>query len=67
MADPKSDSGRDQKFWRGLFFVSAGVFLLVRFAAQGDNAFFVGTMWLTATVALVALGIFLWTTYSNNG
>lgn len=67
MADPKPDSEKDQKFWRGLFFVSAGVFLLVRFAAQRNNAFFVGTMWLTAVVSLVALGFLLWTTYGNNG
>lgn len=66
MADPKFSQDKDQKFWRGLFFLSAGVFLLVRFAARGDNLFFVGAMWLTATVSLLALGLFLWKVYSNN-
>lgn len=31
------------------------------------SAFIVGTMWLTATISLIALGFFLWTTYGNNG
>ena len=57
---------KNQRFWRGLFFLSAGVFLLVRFAAQGDNAFFVGAMWLTAIISLIALGIFFWNIVSQN-
>ena len=63
MADNKFDLSKDQRFLRGLIFLAAGTFLLLRFAAVSNNLFFVGAMWFVGVVSLLALGLFLWRIY----
>jgi hypothetical protein len=66
MAHQKFEFSKNQRFLRGLVFIATGVFLLLRFAARNDSAFFLAAAWFAALVALGALLIFLWSIYARS-
>ena len=58
----------NERFLRGLLFISTGAFLLLRYAANGNGSlgnFFAVAAWVTALVALGALVLFLWSVYQR--
>ncbi|MCG3209895.1 MAG: hypothetical protein FOGNACKC_03522 [Anaerolineae bacterium] len=61
MSDRKFGLTSQQKIWRGLIFIAAGIFLIIQ-VAVGDAAsgFWVTVSWLAAFVAFGALMLFLW-------
>jgi Ca2+/Na+ antiporter len=65
MANKKFEFTKDQRFLRGLLFLSAGTFLLLRFAAGNSNGFFMIAAWLVGIVTLCSLVLFLWSVYQN--
>lgn len=66
MSEKKFEFTRNQRFLRGLLFLSTGVFLLLRFAAGRGNIFFAGAAWVAAIVAFCALVLFLWSVYASH-
>lgn len=65
MDEKKFEFTKNQRFLRGLLFLAAGTYLLLRFAAGDGNPFFAGAAWFAAIVALLALILFLWSVYAN--
>jgi len=65
MTNKKFEFSQHQKFLRGLLFLSAGTFLLLRFAAGNANGFFLIAAWFTAAVALCAFVLFVWSVYTE--
>jgi hypothetical protein len=65
MSEKKFEFTRNQRFLRGLLFLSTGVFLLLRFAGNSNNVLLAGAAWFAAIVALCALILFLWSVYAG--
>jgi len=65
VTNQKSKLTKNQKFLRGLLFVSAGAFMLIRFAAGQANLFFVGAAWFAALVSLVAFVFYVWSVFEE--
>lgn len=60
MVNQKFKPTENQKYVRGLLFVSAGAFMVIRFAGGNGHPFFVAAAWLTAIVALIAFVLYVW-------
>lgn len=62
MSDNKRfDLDKQQKFLRGLVFLSAGVFLLIQFTAgDSPDPYLLTLSWVAAGVAFGAMVAFIW-------
>ena len=60
MGDNRFKVAEHQRFLRGLLFVAAGVFLLIRSTAADTHPFFAAAARIAAIVALGALLLYLW-------
>jgi O-antigen/teichoic acid export membrane protein len=60
VGDNKFKLAEHQRFWRGLLFVAAGAFLLIRSTAADTHPFFTAAAWIAAIVALGALVLYVW-------
>lgn len=55
-----------QRYLRGILFIAAGAFMMIRFAARdGSNLFFVYATWFTAIVALGSLVLYVWSVFQE--
>ena len=66
MTDEKFKPSRQERFYRGVLFISAGVFMVVRFVARGDESlFFTYAAWAVGIIALLAFTLYLWSVFQN--
>ena len=55
-----------QRYLRGILFIAAGAFMMIRFAARdSSNIFFLYASWFTAVVALGALALYIWSVFQE--
>ena len=66
MTNEKFKLSAHEKFYRGVLFIAAGVFLVIRFAARGDESlFFTYATWIVGLIALLALTLYIWSVFQN--
>ena len=65
MTNQKSKLTENQKYLRGLLFVSAGAFMVIRFAGDDGNPLFMAAAWFTAIVALIAFVLYVWSVFQE--
>lgn len=55
-----------QRYLRGILFIAAGAFMMIRFAARDSSSlFFIYASWFTAIVAFGALVLYIWSVFQE--
>ena len=66
MDDPKFRLTQNQKIFRGLVFIAAGVFIIIQLGIGEDaGPFLVWLSWFAAAVAFGAMLVFVWSMRQN--